>query len=106
MLKSTVIALFFSIAAFAHLDSNSVTVTASRSSNLQPDEVVVDVSVTSSTDASLSDVLAAVQAVGITAANFSRVVSANGYHYDGNAVVPDLRLQWSFSLNAPLTRIK
>ena len=67
--------LLFSPLAFGQLDSNSITVTASRNASLQPDQAVFAVSVQSGISASLDDVLAALQGSGITAANLSSVSS-------------------------------
>src|ERR1700730_7421267 len=60
-------------AAFAQLDSNSVTVTATRSMTQQPDQVLFGVTVQSGLNTSLDDVVAALQGSGITSANFSGV---------------------------------
>ena len=79
MLKRLLCLSFVSSAPllFGQLDSNSVTVTASQSVNLQPDQVLFGVGVGSSLTTSLDDVLAALQGSGITFANFSGV-SGNG----------------------------
>ena len=60
-------------AAFGQLDSNSVTVSATRSMTQQPDQVLFGVTVQSGLNTSLDDVVAALQGSGITAANFSAV---------------------------------
>ena len=57
----------------AQLANNTVTVTASQSSAAQPDEAVFSVTVGSGLDKSLDDVVAAVSAVGITAANVVQI---------------------------------
>ena len=78
MLKRTLILGFLLSAslAFGQLDSNSITVTASQSVNLQPDQVLFAVYVSTPLTASLDDVLAAVKGAGITSANFSGVYSS------------------------------
>ena len=75
MLKRTLSLCFVMSASllFGQLDSNSVTVTASRSTNVQPDQVLFAVYVTSRLSTSLDDVLAALKTSGITIANFSGV---------------------------------
>src|ERR1039457_2549508 len=60
--------------AFGQIDSNAVTVTASRNANLQPDQVLFGVGVTSGLNVSLDDVVAALAGSGITVANFSSVI--------------------------------
>src|SRR5690349_23190828 len=59
--------------AFAQLDSNSVTVSASRIVNLQPDQAVFAVNVDTPMDVPLNDVVAALQSAGITLSNFAGV---------------------------------
>ena len=94
-------------AAFAQLDSNSVTVSATRSLAQQPDNVLFGVTVQSGLNTSLDDVVAALQGSGITAANFSAVTVP----FVGNLIPPQPptvtpMLQWTFALPAPLAKIK
>jgi hypothetical protein len=81
--------------AFAQLDSGSITIAASRSITLQPDQVVFSVAVTSGLQGTLDQVVASLQPLGISAANFLGV----------NTVDPST-LQWNFKLTAPLANIK
>jgi len=91
--------------AFAQLDSNSVTVTASRSANLQPDQALLGVYVDSDLHATLTDVLAPLQEFGITIVNFSDVNTVQ--KYDPTAGKPlALMLEWSFRLPVPITKTK
>ena len=94
--------------AFAQLDSNSVTVTATRGMSQQPDQVLFGVTVQSGLGASLDDVVAALQGSGITAANFSGVsTSPFGLTINpapGPTILP--MLQWTFGLQVPLAKIK
>ena len=93
--------------AFGQLDSNSITVTASQSANLQPDQVLFAVYVTTSLTASLDDVLAAVKGAGITSANFSGINSAAGQLCSAittSPVVPTV--QWAFGLPVPFAQMK
>ena len=85
--------------AFAQLDSNSVTVTATNNVNLQPDQAVFQVSVNSDTTSTLSDVLTAVQPAGLGLSNFSSV----GTPF---LSVNQTGLQWTFGLAAPLAQIQ
>jgi len=85
------------------IDSNSITVTVSRDLNLQADQVLVYASVTSDPDATLDDVLTALQGSGITSANFNGVNSFSIYL--GSHV--QTKLSWRFSLPpVPLSKIK
>lgn len=79
---------------FGQLESNSITVMASRSVYLEPNQVVVIVNVNSPLNATLDTIVAALQGSGITASSLS---------YD-----PDLGSTgapyktWSFNLTTPL----
>jgi hypothetical protein len=90
--------------AFAQLDSNSITVNASRSAALQPDQALFVVSVQSDLNTSLSDVLAALQGSGITSANFAGISSSGTLNWNGVTLPPTLR--WAFDLPVPLTKTK
>jgi hypothetical protein len=89
--------------AFAQLDSNSITVNASRSAALQPDQALFVVSVQSDLNTSLNDVLAALQGSGITSANFAGVSSNSGFTISSG---PSQTLQWAFALPVPLAKTK
>ena len=97
-------------AAFGQLDSNSVTVTATRSMSQQPDQVLFGVTVQSGFNTSLDDVVAALQGSGITAANFVGLSLSPSLLYVGMPVTPPTivapPMQWIFSLPAPLAKIK
>lgn len=92
--------LIFGSLAFGQLGSNSVTVTATRSTTLQPDQATFSVSVSSSLQTAFSDVLTALQPAGITIANLTGVGSNTNYGPLGQATTT---VQWTFSLVAPLT---
>src|ERR1700677_2231164 len=88
----------FSLAAtpvFAQLPSNTLTITATRSINLQPDQALFSLSVTSSTATNLGQVVAALSGVGVTAANLAGV---------GNNTTPP-SFQWNFTLPVPLSNL-
>lgn len=87
--------------AFAQLDSNSITVTATQSSSVQPDQAIVDLSVTSGITSALTDVVSALQPLGITAANFSGLNGAFGLNAQQGP-----QLQWTFQTQVPLTQLK
>jgi hypothetical protein len=91
--------------AFAQLDSNSITVNASRSAALQPDQAVFVVSVQSDLNTSLNDVLAALQGSGITSANFAGVNTVLSFS-PGTGPAPAPTIQWAFDLPIPLTKTK
>lgn len=94
--------------AFAQLDSNSITVSASNNAALQPDQAVFSVSVTSPLTTGLDDVLTALAGSGITAANLSGVSTQGVYSVFGGpgTQIPPPMLAWSFTLTAPLANTK
>ena len=92
--------------AFGQLDSNSITVTASRSTTtgVQPDQAVFTVQVSSGLDASLDDVIAALQGSGVTASNFFALNSFVLYPASPAQQAP--LLAWTFRYATPLAKIK
>jgi len=91
------VSLLFASMAFAQLDTNSVTVTASRTLPSPPDQVIFGVFVTSDLTKSLADVVNAVSSVGIVQANFSTLTQVTN---------PQLGLQWGFGLVVPFAKLK
>src|SRR5579884_800151 len=105
MFKRTLVGLLVSCASLLaqQLDSNTITVTASRSASLTPDQVVFYISVDTPITAALSDVLASVQSAGLTAADFSGVESQL------SALIPTRGamsiLTWDFTLPVALSQM-
>ena len=96
--------LFSCSALFGQLDSNSVTVTASRNATLQPDQVVFSIQVQSGLTTSLDDVLAALSGSGITQANFTGITTGVPQFVTGS-VQPLPLIGWTFALAVPLSKI-
>jgi hypothetical protein len=84
------------------LAQHSLTITASRSSPAQPDQVVIGVNVNSGMTTGLDDVLAALQGSGLTAANLSSVYTQTVYVGSQTQQA----LQWTFSLSIPFSQMK
>jgi len=82
---------------FGQLDSDTVTIQASRSVNLPPDQIVFSVSVSAGPNTSLDQIVAALSNSGITTANFVGVTGGT----DNQSPI-----QWLFTLAAPVTKIK
>ena len=99
--------LVFGSLAFGQLDSNSITVSASRNVSLQPDQAIFAVSVQAGISTSLDEIVAALQGSGITAANFSGF-SAQPQLCPALGCGPSTltTLQWTFTLLVPLTKTK
>jgi hypothetical protein len=96
--------------AFAQLDSNSITVSASRGTTIQADQVVFAITVSSSLDVNLTDVVAAVQSAGLTLSNFQSVSTAPVYQILPTGTpqpgMPPPGLQWVFALPVPISKLK
>lgn len=86
------------------LQPNSITVTASRSTPLQPDQISMVLNVTSDVNAGVDDITAALQQAGISGVVFTGVYTTS--QYSGNPPAQQSRLSWSFTLTAPLSKIK
>src|SRR5437763_13011885 len=99
--------LFFAFGTlmFGQTDSNSLTVSITRSMTLQPDQVVFTVSVVSPLTATLDDVVQALAGSGLTSADLSTVRSAQLPASDNSQnCVPGL--QWTFALAVPFSKMK
>jgi uncharacterized protein YggE len=79
---------------FAQLESHTLAISATRSINPQPDQVVFGLSVSSAATASLDQIVGALSGLGVTSANLTGV---------GNS--SPTTLQWSFTLAAPLSNL-
>lgn len=94
-MRNLVMAVLLASTAFAQLDSNALTVTATRQLQPTPDEVSVSITIGSGLRSTLDDVTASLRSTGVTTAQFTGV--GTDYTTDGAE-----RLSWSFSLTAPL----
>jgi hypothetical protein len=97
--------LFFPALALSQISNNAVTVTAAQNAASSPDQIVFAVTVSAGTDKGLTDILNAVSALGITAADLVSV---------GNTIPPNFTppypqfpgLAWSFQLTVPFSKMK
>lgn len=81
---------------------NTITITASRTANLPPDQVLIGIGVTSGTTSGLDDINAALAGAGIAGANLASVYTQTLYDRLGRSQPV---LQWSFTLTAPLAKL-
>src|ERR1700733_2318406 len=88
------ILLLVAAPVFGQLDPHTLTISATRSVNLQPDQVVFGLSVSSSATTSLDQVVSALSNLGITSANFMSI--------DNNSAP---KLDWNFTLAVPLSSL-
>lgn len=92
--------------AFGQLDSNSVTVTASSNTALQPDQVIFSVSLTAPITSSLDDILAVLAGSGITQANLSGGNELENILTGFPGVAPAPTVAWNFTLPVPFSQLK
>ena len=85
-------------ACLAQLDDNTVTITATRTVTLQPDQAVVGISLTLPATNGLDDALAAVPAAGLTAGDLTGVQSWDTYQ--------GAFLVWQFSKTVAFSDLK
>jgi hypothetical protein len=88
--------------AFAQLDNDTITVTATRQANVAPDQAVVAVTVNAPATVALDDILALLGSAGITVSDLSGIGSTTGILVPaGNPV----STQWFFTKAIGLTRL-
>src|SRR5271154_4720550 len=79
---------------FGQLESNTLTISATRQITLQPDQAVFYLQISSNPSASLDQILTALSGLSITSANLTSV-------YSGTPQI----LQWTFTLAMPLANL-
>jgi len=79
--------------AFGQLQTDTITITATRQVSLQPDQIVFNVQVVAPESAGLDDALGEVAGTGITEANLAGVSSS------GNG-----QFAWNFTLAVPISQ--
>ncbi len=97
------LAATFALGFSPQSEPHTITITASRTLNPLPDQVLIAISVNSSTTVGLADVSSAIAAAGISGATFSGVSTITSYSQlaQGQSL-----LQWSFTLAVPLATLK
>ncbi len=107
MLRRLLFAFLMSSAlGFAQLVPNSITVTATRTINLSPDQVNFSVTVAAPLTTTLDQIVAAVAGAGVTAQNLSSVGPASILVFTGNVSMPAPMLDWMFTSQVPLAQLK
>lgn len=100
MVRSVALCIAFAGLAVGQVDTNSVTVTASRSLSSTPDLALYQVTVTTPITASLDDVTAALQGSGLSAANLTSINTNTGTN------LANVTLSWTFTLTGPIYKTK
>ena len=98
----TLILMAAAVVSAADLDNNTLTVTATRTLNIQPDQALVSVNLVVARDAGLDDVLAKLNGTGITAANLTSVSQVLG----STAAAGGPYSEWMFSVQVPFSNLK
>jgi uncharacterized protein YggE len=80
---------------FGQLESHTVAISATRQISLQPDQVVLSLSVTSSPTANLNQIVGPLSGLGITADNLT----------SSNTIAAPPNVQWNFTLDVPLSSL-
>jgi uncharacterized protein YggE len=101
-MKMCLLLLLLPALAVGQATQNSVTVTASRSSDLKPDQVVFEIDVATPLTSTRDDAIAALDGTNITISNFTGV--RTNQIYNGNQV--QMQLVWTFGLTADLANMK
>jgi len=95
--------------AFGQIDSGAITIRATRSIIIPPDQAVLGIDVSSSFNAGLDQVVAPLQGLGITAANLSSVSGSNSaglFNVGGTGTGSSNDfLDWSFQLTVPFQKM-
>jgi hypothetical protein len=89
-------------AMFGQTGPNSITITATRTNNIQLDQVLIGLSVQSPTTAGLDDITGALTGAGISGTSLTGVYTTNLAFFTKN---PQTALVWSFTLTAPLVKL-
>jgi uncharacterized protein YggE len=97
-MRTVAFLLLCGASCFAQLDDNTITVTATRTVVLQPDQAVVSVNLSTAVDGVLDDALAILDGTGFTAADLGAV---NTYTYYDGALT-----NWQFSKAIPFSGLK
>lgn len=87
--------LLTAVPVFGQLPPHTLTIAATRSINLQSDQVLFSLSVSSGAASTLDQIVAALSGLGITSSNLSGVFN--------NPTPPNF--QWDFTLAAPLSNL-
>jgi uncharacterized protein YggE len=88
-------------AMFGQLEPNAIIITATRTNAIQPDQVLIGLTVQSPTTAGLDDITGALTGAGISGANLTQVYTFQSQ----NGLQSQTGLVWSFTLTAPLSKL-
>lgn len=104
MLRLSIALLLPAALTWGQTTPNSITVTASKNANVQPDQVVFGISVNTGLSASRDEVVAALQEAGVTGTSFNNVGSVQ--QFDRMGARAEMTLNWGFTVTAPISNMK
>ena len=88
-----------------------ITITATRSNAIQPDQVLIGLTVRSPTTAGLDDITGTLTAAGISGTNLTGIATSAGNYPINTGITtstsgqPQSQLVWAFTLTAPLAKL-
>ncbi len=82
--------------------SNTITITASQTNTVTPDQALVAIGVVSGLTTGLDNITGALETAGVSNPTFTGVSTVVTYDQNGN---PQSALEWSFTLTAPLATL-
>jgi hypothetical protein len=91
----------FALGAMFGQPQPNITITATRTNVIQPDQVLIGLNVQSATTAGLEDITGALNGAGISGANFMQVST----FLSQTGLQSQTGLVWSFTLTAPLSKL-
>jgi uncharacterized protein YggE len=94
----------FALGVMFGLPAPNITITATRTNAIQPDQVLIGLTVFSGTTAGLDDITGALTAAGVTGASFTGVYTTTIYPSSGLQTL-QAALVWSFTLTAPVAKL-
>jgi hypothetical protein len=95
----TLVLLLAAAPVFAQLPSSTVTITATRSVAVQPDQALLSLTVTSSLETNLDQIVSPLSGLGITPLNLTGVDNTSVSNFGAPM------LQWNFNLAVPLSNL-
>jgi uncharacterized protein YggE len=93
-------------AVFAQMDSNTLTITATRALNLQPDQAVLGIYINTPLSTGLDQVTSTLSGTGITAANLVSVNTQPAVQPILGSTQAAQALQWTFNVTVPFSKMK
>jgi hypothetical protein len=105
-MRTAILLLLASAAAFAQLDNDTITITALQATPAQTDQVSVSICLVAEIGTGLSEVLAPLQSLGISERNLVAAGSSPGSYCPYREASEKVYVWWQFAYSAPLKTIQ